>query len=97
MTRLALFATITPKPEYFDDALRAVQAVIPPTLAEPGCHRFELHRNLTAPGSFCLVELWEDPAALEFHHAQPYTKEVFDLYQTWLREPLVIVKMAPVA
>lgn len=89
---LFVFARITPKPEHFKDALQAIKAIMPSTLAEPGCHEFSLHEG-EEDGRLYLYEHFEDDAALEAHHAKAYTRDVFEKYETWLAQPVEITKM----
>ena len=91
---LAIFATITPKPEHLQEAKQAVLDIIPDTLREPGCRRFELLEAGTGD-RLHLWEIWADDAALEAHYQQPYTREVFEKYKTWLARPVEITRMSP--
>jgi len=90
---LSLFARITPKPDYYDDALKALRQVIRPTNEETGCRRFELNVGDGDDPSLYLVEHWASDAALELHYEQPYSKEIFALYENWLAEPPMVIKM----
>jgi quinol monooxygenase YgiN len=83
---LNIIAKISPKPEFFGDALSAVERIVSRTRAEEGCHRFDLY---TAPdqSAFYLIESWKDQAALDFHYAQEYVTRVFAAYKDWLAEP----------
>ncbi|WP_179380505.1 putative quinol monooxygenase [Jannaschia marina] len=95
MTELALFARITPKPEHRTRALAALEGILAPTRAEPGCLRFELNTGDGDDPSLYLVEQWRDAAALETHYAQPYVAEVFAAYADWLAKPVETVPMRP--
>jgi quinol monooxygenase YgiN len=90
---LTVFARITPKPEHIDAAREAVLRIVPATRAEPGCRVFTLHDAREGEGCLYLYEVWEDEAALAAHHAQPYTRAVFDGYRTWLSKPVEITTM----
>lgn len=81
---LYIFATIKPKPEFFDQAKAALEELVPLTLAEPGCHLFTVLENRDEPGSLHLFEIFSDKAAMQAHHAKKYTKDVFAKYQKWL-------------
>ena len=93
MTEFSLFATITPKPAHYQDALAALQGIITQTRSEPGCLRFELNTGHGDDANLYLVEHWASPQALDDHYAQPYTVAVFKAYQNWLAQPPQIVKM----
>lgn len=88
--RLHIFATIRPKPEFLDVAKQALEDLIPPTLAEPGCHLFTVHENRDTPGVLHLFEIFDDDAAVQEHYEQDYTKDVFAKYQNWLDAPVEI-------
>ncbi len=94
MSRLAVFATIKPKPEFLDEAKHAILAIISETRAEKGCHTFSLHEDETQHGKLYLYEIWDNAAALDAHYAMPYTKTVFAAYQDWLAEPVAVTKMS---
>ena len=75
-----------------ENALAAeVEKLVAPTLAEAGCLRYDLHRDLEDPGNFLFFENWATKqqwlAHMESPHLQAYTAaadalvEVFDLFQ----------------
>lgn len=41
------------------------------SLAEPGCHRFDIHQEVSKPTLFLLIEIYSDEAALESHRTSP--------------------------
>ena len=92
-SRRFLFATITPKPQYRDDVLRALQGLIPPTLSEPGCQVFAVLEGRGGGMPLYLFEVFADAAALEAHYREPYTRRVMQHYETWLAQPVSIVRM----
>ncbi|MBY5931674.1 antibiotic biosynthesis monooxygenase [Tateyamaria omphalii] len=93
MPELSIFATIRPKPQYRAEALAAIKSVLDVTRSEPGCRRFELNVDAGEDDALYLVEHWADDAALEAHYAQDYIRDVFAAYETWLAEPVQIVRM----
>lgn len=93
---LAVFATITPKPEHLDAARQAIVGILQDTRAEAGCLTFDLHEDPVA-GKLYLYEIWSGQAALDAHYAQPYTKAVCQAYELWLAAPVESVLMQPVA
>jgi quinol monooxygenase YgiN len=88
-----VFATIPVKPEHFDDAQRAVAAIVPQTRAESGCKCFEPYRAADGSPEIHIFERWADRAAFDFHHAQSYTIDVFARYENWLRSAPVLVEV----
>ncbi len=92
--QLVIFAQITPKPEFFDDAKNAILNIIPQSLAEAGCRMFSLHTSKTMEDhSLYLYEIWDDASDHEYHLNQEYTKTVFAAYQVWLEKPVQIIKL----
>ncbi len=91
--KLFLFAVIQTKPEHFEDARSALDALIPPTLKEPGCHLFSAFVSKDRSNTLHLFECFDDEAALNAHYAQDYTVEVFKKYETWLAAPVDVTKM----
>ncbi len=92
--RLFLFATIRPKPEYFDQAREALDSIVPPTLEEPGCHVFSAFVAQEEPNTLHLFECFENEAALQDHYATPYTAAMFEKYRTWLAAPVEVKKLS---
>ncbi len=91
--KLFLFAEIQAKPEHFDDAKSALEALIPLTLEEPGCHVFSAFTSKDRSNTLHLFECFEDEDALNFHYAQDYTTSVFKKYENWLAAPVEVTKM----
>ena len=89
---LFVFARIAPKPEHLDDARDAIKGILDATHAEPGCRQFVLHEGQD-DGCLYLYEEWDNEAALAKHYDQPYTKAVFEKYQSWLAEPVEVIRM----
>ncbi len=94
---LFLFATIRPKPEHFQDARAALDALIPETLREPGCHMFAAFESASEEGVLHLFEHFDDQAALDAHYAQPYTRDVFARYENWLSGPVEITRISAIS
>lgn len=65
-------AAITARPGC-EDRLEAVLAgLVEPSRAEPGCLRYDLHRDVNAPATFVFLEAWESPLAHENHKKTPH-------------------------
>jgi quinol monooxygenase YgiN len=67
---------------------------------ESGCVIFNVHQSNQNPQTFWLYEKWQDQAALDFHFAQSYTKELFEFFKTSLETPVeagldLITELAP--
>ncbi|WP_027133032.1 putative quinol monooxygenase [Geminicoccus roseus] len=52
----------------------ALTGILSDVRAEPGCLRYDLHRDREDPARFVMLEAWSDAAALEAHgRAAPFT------------------------
>ena len=91
--QLYLFTEINPKPEHFEDCRAAIEKIKPITLSKDGCQLFSLMVGLEPEKRLFLFTIWSDENALTDHHNQPYTQEIFELYQSWLAEPVKNTKM----
>ena len=91
-----VLAEIPVKPEYLEDAVTAVSGILEVTRAEPGCGQFTLHRAADGSSRLFIYERWQDRAAFDFHHAQPYVQAVYRSYESWLAGPIVINELVDV-
>jgi quinol monooxygenase YgiN len=55
---------------------------------ETGNIAFHFYMVNESTTKFVLYERWRSQAALDFHFAQPYTKELFELFKTALTKPV---------
>lgn len=55
---------------------------------EPGCVAFHIHSVKDRPNTFVLYERWENREALDSHFEQPYTRELFTLFEEVLDKPV---------
>ena len=95
---LYAFAKITPKPEHYEDARRAILGIMNATKAEEGCLQFDLFEDSDEQQQHLfLEEAWASETAFAFHHRQEYTKAVFASYQTWLAQPVEIHRMQKIS
>ena len=69
---LIVIATIIAQPGHEAAVRAALEQVVPPSRAEAGCSRYELHVDNTAPGKFVMLEEWSGEAALKEHEATPH-------------------------
>jgi quinol monooxygenase YgiN len=66
-TPLTIVATIQALPGHEVEVEKALTEVISPTLAEPGCLQYDLHRDLQKPGLFLFYENWSTKEEWEAH------------------------------
>lgn len=90
-----IVAKITPKPEFFEEGLQAIKAIIQPTRTEEGCYRFDVYTDKENTAYF-IVEHFKNKKALEDHYNQQYTASVFQLYETILAKSPEITYLDPI-
>jgi quinol monooxygenase YgiN len=69
---LIVIATLVAQPGKESAVRAALEQVVPPSRAEAGCSRYELHVDNAAPGKFVMLEEWSGEAALKEHEATPH-------------------------
>jgi quinol monooxygenase YgiN len=85
---VALMVVFEVKPEGCDAFERQFAVSIAHSRPEQGNLAFHLHRIPTQPRAYVLYERWANQAALDFHFAQPYTRELFTLFDRVLVKPV---------
>jgi len=76
MKDLIIVATITAKEGNEVLVREALERIVPPSRAEAGCIRYDLHVDLGNHASFVMLEAWRDEAALAAHEATPHFQEL---------------------
>ncbi|WP_343733366.1 putative quinol monooxygenase [Duganella sp.] len=76
MKDLIVVATITAKQGNEALVREALEKIVPPSRAEAGCIRYDLHIDLGNHASFIMLEAWRDEAALAAHEATPHFQEL---------------------
>lgn len=64
---IVVVADIVAVPGRDAELLAAIQDVLEPSRAEPGCHSFVCARDIEHPDRFVMVEEWADGAAIRKH------------------------------
>lgn len=75
MAEVRIIARATARNGREDELRTALQAILAPTHAEPGCKLYELYASDT-PGRFYFYELWESKEALDKHAASPHFQKL---------------------
>jgi len=70
--KLVIVATLTAKPGHGATLKAALEKVVPPSRAEAGCHRYDLHADNENPELFVMLEEWRDATALKEHELTPH-------------------------
>ncbi|MBW1598638.1 putative quinol monooxygenase [Streptomyces sp. JJ38] len=74
-----------------EDALRtALEAMIEPSLDEPGCLAYQPYVDPNRPGNMVIIEEWTDRAALERHFGTPHFEHVARQLETLLSRPFTL-------
>lgn len=76
MPDLIVVATITAHPGSELLVRSALDQIVPPSRAEAGCIRYDLHQDLGDPATFVMLEAWDDAEALARHEATPHFREL---------------------
>jgi quinol monooxygenase YgiN len=87
VTVVALFRA---KPGKEEAIRQAIEAVIAPTRAEPGCINYDLHQSTEDPSVLMLYENWNSKKDLDEHLAMPYLKGLLAKADDLLAEPIDI-------
>ena len=83
--------TMTAAPGKRDQLREALQSILVPTWAEPGCLLFHVHEDVNNPDALVLYEIFEDEAALEVHRATEHVAAIAGRLPELLAAPSVRV------
>lgn len=87
---VAIFATITAKPESRETMETALQQLVRSSRAEPGNQRYDLFVRANDNNVFDIFEIYDDHSAVEAHrqteHYQGYRAQVGD----WIAQPIEV-------
>ena len=93
--QINIIAKIVPLVQHRDAARTAILSIVERTRGEEGCIEFRLSETEDGAALY-LYEEWADQRALQQHHDQQYTRDIFVAYQDWLAEPPEIAHLRPV-
>ncbi|OBF44284.1 antibiotic biosynthesis monooxygenase [Mycolicibacterium peregrinum] len=66
------FIRVKVAPEAAQRAATAMQNLVDPTLAEPGCITYEFYRDLEDPSLFLCFEHWDSRESMDAHGTTPH-------------------------
>jgi autoinducer 2-degrading protein len=72
---LSLFVTVEVLPEHRDAFIAATALNHLGSVAEPGCRRFDVLTDQSAPNRFYLYEIYSDAAAIAAHRETSHYKQ----------------------
>ncbi|KAB7834125.1 putative quinol monooxygenase [Streptomyces mobaraensis] len=79
-----------------EDRLRtALEAMIEPSLDEPGCLAYRPYADPNDPARMVIVEQWTSQEALDEHFATPHFRHVVEVLDEILAEPLTVRRLVP--
>ena len=77
---LTIVATVTVKPEFGEDVLKAIKTVVDATRKEPGCIFYDVFEDINNSMKFVFIEIWKSQAAIDSHfrstHFNDFVKAV---------------------
>ncbi|SEN37353.1 Quinol monooxygenase YgiN [Duganella sp. CF517] len=76
MSELIIVATITAHSGSELLVRSALDQIVPPSRAETGCIRYDLHQDLGDPATFVMLEAWDDAEAHALHETTPHFLEM---------------------
>ena len=88
--KVTVVASFKAKPGMEGTVREAIEAVIAPTRAEPGCINYDLHQSTEDPSLYMLYENWVSKNDLDEHLAMPYLKDLIAKANDMLAEPVGI-------
>lgn len=71
----------------------ALEAMIEPSLEEPGCLSYRPYADPNDPARWAVVEEWTGPEALAAHFTTPHFRHVRAVLDEVLAEPMTIRKL----
>ena len=72
MKQLTILVNIYARPDQTTLVQTELEKLVPITLNEPGCIRYELHRNNLDPAHFMFYETWATRELWQAHMVQPH-------------------------
>lgn len=90
---LWVIAECVAAPGQHDRLRTALEAMIEPSLDEPGCLAYQPYIDPNDPARMLIVEEWTGPQALAEHFTTPHFRHVEQVLGQILAEPLSIRKL----
>lgn len=89
MSKLHILAQLTAKPGRESELRDALLAMVEPSLAEAGCHKYDAYGS-DQRGRYLVDEIWESAAHLEAHTKTPHFVAFSGRFAELLEGELVI-------
>lgn len=88
--KLTVVARIRAKAGMEERVKEELLALVGPTRTEPGCHNYDLHRDLEDRSLFLFYENWQSKKALDEHLQMPYLQAFLAKTEQLLAQPVEI-------
>ncbi len=93
---ITVVAHIRAKPGFEQQVKASLLGLIPPTVQEQGCIRYDLHQDLRDPCRFVFHEHWACEDDLDRHLASPHLRRWPAETEGWLAAPVEIYRLQKV-
>jgi quinol monooxygenase YgiN len=90
---LTVVAECLAAPGYEDRLRTALEAMIEPSLDEPGCLAYQPYVDPNEPARMVVVERWTGRDALDSHFTTPHFQHVREVLERILAEPMVVRRL----
>ncbi|TDF84337.1 putative quinol monooxygenase [Pseudomonas sp. H9] len=87
---IAIFATISPKPEHRDAVEQALRVMVEHSRNEPGNLRYDLFCREGEVLAFDLFELYSDEAAVQAHRSSAHYQAYRAATANWVAAPVEV-------
>ncbi len=95
MPEINVVAILVAKPGSETIVSDALQALVEPTRAEPGCVSYDLYMSKVDPQTFITIEMWDNEAALDTHMGTPHIAKALMIAGEHLAVPPQIHPLLP--
>ncbi|WP_036500589.1 putative quinol monooxygenase [Nocardia aobensis] len=92
---LHVVAELHARPGQEDRLRTALEAMIEPSLAEPGCLDYRPYADPNDPARMVVMERWHGPDALEAHFVTPHFRHIAEVLDLILATPMTVSRLVP--
>ena len=89
-TPLTIVANIQALPGHESAVEAALLALVEPTVAETGCHQYDLHRDLQTPGLFLFYENWATREDWDAHNQSDHIAALGKVTEGKIANPVIL-------
>lgn len=92
-----LIARLVPRAGQEAALAKAIMAIVPAVLEEPGCLTYTALESRERPGTIVMYEVWESQTALDVHASATSFRALAARFHELLGEPLAIERLSRMA